>query len=159
MLDVPTLLAKLCAVGLECFSLAERPSADCQAEQVSRARHRHIHSKQVVGSSLSRPSPTVAVLPGSPWQQTRDEVLVVERFKHKRRSVGLSLDRMNRAEFDVHHAIFLSASECIHCMLYSPFLHNLYAFRYPSKVLLGCLGLLMRSSENGCQIGEAACVG
>lgn len=91
MLDVPTLLAKLCAVGMECFSLAERPSADCQTEQVSRARHRNIHSKQALGRSLSRPSPTVTVLSGNPWQQTRDEMFVVERFKHKRRSVGLSL--------------------------------------------------------------------
>lgn len=148
MLDVPTLLAKLHAVGLECFSLAERSSADCQAEQVSRARRRYIHGKKALGSSLSRSSPAVAVLPGSPWQQARDEVLVVERFKHKRRSVGLPLARMNRAEFDVHNAIFMSASEGIHCILYSPFLHNLNAFRYPSKVPLCCLGLLMRSSKH-----------
>lgn len=130
MLDVPTLFAKLRAVGLQCFSFAERASADCQAEQVSRARHRYIHRKQALGNSLAGASPSVDFLPSSPRQQTRDEVIVVERFKHKRRSVGLSFAGMNRAEFDVHHAIFMSASEGIHCILYSPLLQNLYAFRY-----------------------------
>lgn len=45
LLDIPTLLAQLCAVGFEFRSVAERAPAYGQAQQVCRASHRNIHGK------------------------------------------------------------------------------------------------------------------
>ncbi|MNF95027.1 hypothetical protein D3C84_777640 [compost metagenome] len=114
---------------------------------MSWAGHRHIHGKQALTNPFLGPDTPMAFLPSSPGYQASNEVPVVIGFEHKRRSMGLPLARMNRAELDVQHSMVLKASEGIHCTLYSALVQSLQSFRYPSKVALRCLGLFMHSSK------------
>lgn len=97
MLDIPTLLAQLFAVGFEFRSVAERAPAYGQAQQVRRAGHRHIHGKQALHDSVTQPSTAVAFVAGKPRQEGIDEVLVVVCFEYQRCGVGLPLAGVNRA--------------------------------------------------------------
>lgn len=121
VVDIPALLAKLNAVGLEHFFLAERSPADSQAQQVRRAGHRNIHGKQALDDPLTRPGTAVAFLPSKPWQKGIDEVFIVVRFEHKRCSMGLPLAGVNRAKPDVQDVLILSAPEGIYWKLDSAF--------------------------------------